>query len=338
MAKKQSTRPDPPPGPDDEDERGSWHLRSAGSWLFAILLWVCGVGGMALFARDGVEVLWANTRGIHGTVTIEKCAHTRSYAICYGPFASTDGSVTLKRLELRTFTHDQPGRKERTALISRSYTHAWASDVKPAEQFIPVAPFAFLALVQTIWMLASLRARKRRKREIAAAIAAKAAAASAAAAAAAAATAQARAEARGHNRIEPPAPEAPGPPRTYPPGPGYVPPPATPAYPAAPAAGPYPPVPAAGPPPQGPPPAFPPAVGRPRPSGPGRVYPSTVSREQPADEYHFDPRRVDFREAPANGASPNGGPVGEEADSGGWQDRPGTPLPRRPARETPEHG
>src|SRR4051812_26144678 len=98
---------------------------------------------MVLFARDGAEVLLANTSGIRGTTVIEKCAHTRSYAICYGPFDSDDGSIH-RRLELRTFSHDQPGRKEPTTLVSKDYTHAWAADVRPAGQFIPVAPFAFL--------------------------------------------------------------------------------------------------------------------------------------------------------------------------------------------------
>ena len=342
MGKKQSTRPEIRAGADDEDERGSWHLRSAGSWFFAIMLWVAGVGGIALFGRDGAEVVYANTQGVHGTVVIDKCAHTKSYALCYGSFDSDDKSVHRDRLELRTFRHDQPGRHEKTALVSKSYPYAWAADVSPLEQFIPVAPFVFLALVQTIWLILSLRARKRRKLAVAAAAAEQLRAASAAAAAAAAATAAARAETRQFNRLDlaPPAPDPPGPPRAYPPGPpaGY---PTTPAgYPAVQHAHPAP-TPVA-PPPTVPPPPVPPQaappVPRPRPTGPGRVYPSSATQQDESSGYRFDPKRVDFREAPHS--KTGGGP----ADPPGWQDLLGTPMPpappqrARPPRETPDHG
>jgi hypothetical protein len=382
VGKKQSTRPETRAGADDEDERGSWHLRTAGSWFFAILLWVAGVGGILLFGRDGAEVVYANLQGIHGTVVIDKCAHTKSYAICYGPFDSDDGSVHRKRLELRTFSHDQPGRHEKTALVSKSYPYAWAADVSPWEQFIPVAPFVFLALVQTIWLILSLRARKRRKLAAAAAATERARAASAAAAAAAAATAAARAETRQFNRIDlaPPAPEPPGPPRAYPPGPpagypttptGYpavqhahpapsppsvpsppspvvpqpvgpsVPSPAAPAVPSP--AVPAPPVPQPAAPPVPPAPSeggstYPPAAGRPRPTGPGRVYPSAATQQGDSSGYRFDPKRVDYREAPHSTTG------GRKADPPGWQDLLGTPMPpappqrARPPRETPDHG
>jgi hypothetical protein len=151
-------------GPEEDEERGSWHLRSGGAWAFALTLWLAGLGGTVLFARNGVEVAMARWVGIPGTVTIDTCAHTRSYALCYGPFDATKGSVHVKRLELRTTRHDQPGRQEKTWLRSRSARHAWASDVSPWRQLIPVIPFALLAVVQSVWISLSWRAWRRRWR------------------------------------------------------------------------------------------------------------------------------------------------------------------------------
>ncbi|GAA1807186.1 hypothetical protein HC028_20440 [Planosporangium flavigriseum] len=156
--------------PAADEERGSWHLRSAGSWTFALLLWLAGLGGAVLFSQDGAEVAWARLNGVPGTVKIEKCAHSSSYALCYGPFDAADGSVRGRRLELRTLHHDRPGTTARTWLPSRTATHAWASDVNPLRQFLPAAPLALLALIQTVWITLSWRAwRQRRRRRIEAA-------------------------------------------------------------------------------------------------------------------------------------------------------------------------
>jgi hypothetical protein len=152
------------PAGSGEDDEGSWQLRSVGAWAFALGLWIVGLGGIALFAQDGIEVAMVRATGIPGTVTIENCAHTRSYTLCYGPFDASNGSVHLKRLELRTIRHDQPGRVERTWLRNRSATHAWASDVSAWDQLIPVAPFVLLGLVQTVWITASWQAWRRRRR------------------------------------------------------------------------------------------------------------------------------------------------------------------------------
>jgi hypothetical protein len=148
----------------DDEERGSWHLRSAGAWTFALALWLAGLGGTPLFARDGIEVGWAHANGVPGTVTIEKCAHSSSYALCYGPFEAADRSVRRPRLELRTIRQDQPGAAVRAWLPSRTAGHGWAGDVDPWRQLLPAAPFAVLTLVQTIWIAASWRAWRRRKR------------------------------------------------------------------------------------------------------------------------------------------------------------------------------
>ncbi|MDT4988192.1 MAG: hypothetical protein QOI74_2286 [Micromonosporaceae bacterium] len=148
----------------DDLDAGSWRLRTAGAWAFAVMLWLAGIGGIAVFSRDGIDVARARWTGIPGTVTIETCAHTRSYALCYGAFEATNGSVHLRRLELRTFRHDQVGRQERTWVRTRSATHAWASDVGPAGELIPTVPFALLALIQTVWLTASWRAGRRNRR------------------------------------------------------------------------------------------------------------------------------------------------------------------------------
>jgi hypothetical protein len=147
-----------------EDDEGSWQLRSVGAWAFALGLWIVGLGGITLFAQDGLEVAVVRSTGIPGTVTIQNCAHTKSYTLCYGPFDASNGSVHLKRLELRTIRHDQPGRVERTWLRNHSATHAWASDVSAWDQLIPVAPFVLLGLIQTVWITASWQAWRRRRR------------------------------------------------------------------------------------------------------------------------------------------------------------------------------
>jgi hypothetical protein len=156
-------RPEPT-GPGEDEDQGSWFLRSGGAWVFALALWLAGVGGIVVFARDGAEVAMARWFGTPGTVTIDTCAHTKNYALCYGPFESSNGSVRIKRLELRTLHHDQPGRQEKTWLRSRSATHAWASDVNPWTQLIPVLPFALLGIIQTVWLTLSWRAWRRRRR------------------------------------------------------------------------------------------------------------------------------------------------------------------------------
>lgn len=374
MAKKKDARPPGPAGVDDEDERGSWHLRTTGSWVFAIVLWIAGVGGTALFARDTVEVLWARTSGIPGVVSIQDCVHSKSYAICYGPFDATDGSVHRKRLELRTFTHNQPGRTEHTALLRRSSTYAWASDVNPWEQFLPATPFAFLSLVQTVWMIASWRSRRKRKR-LAARAAAKAEAARVAGAQAEAArTAAARAEARA-GLLAPPVPPGqpvpPGPPGMGgPPGLSRLPGPHTPpvaapsfasgptaayplvnghgtepAYPPEPATV-HPPGPATAYPPEPAPPGYRRARGAAQPP-PGTTYQPGSSTYQ-ASAYRFDPSRTTFQVPPNGRDDPHIPPADERPPAGEWQDRHGTAPPpgpymprqraRRPHWERPEDG
>jgi hypothetical protein len=155
---------DGPAAAGDDEERGSWHLRGVGAWGFALALWLAGLGGTVVFSQDGLEVGWARMSGVPGTVTIEKCAHSSSYALCYGPFDAADGSVRKQRLELRTIRHDRPGTAERTWLPSRSATHAWASDVNPWRQLLPTTPFALLAVIQTVWITMSWRAGRRRRR------------------------------------------------------------------------------------------------------------------------------------------------------------------------------
>ncbi|HEV7896331.1 MAG TPA: hypothetical protein VGP31_00575 [Planosporangium sp.] len=147
----------------DDEERGSWHLRGVGAWIFALALLLAGLGGTVLYSRDGAEVGWARWQGVAGTVTVENCVHSSSYALCYGPFDSVDGSVHVKRLELRTVRHDRPGRPERTWLPGRTATHAWASDINPWRELLPAAPFALLAWVQTMWLGVSWRAWRRRR-------------------------------------------------------------------------------------------------------------------------------------------------------------------------------
>ncbi|NJC72855.1 hypothetical protein HC031_24500 [Planosporangium thailandense] len=160
MAKE---RVDPAAAADDED-RGSWHLRGVGSWAFALALWLAATGGVGLFSREGIEVALARLGGVPGTVTIENCAHSSSYALCYGPFSAADGSVRRQRIELRTLRHDRPGAVERTWLPDRSATHAWAGDISPWRQLLPAAPFALLTLIQTVWIMLSWRAWRRRRR------------------------------------------------------------------------------------------------------------------------------------------------------------------------------
>jgi hypothetical protein len=155
---------DGPAAAGDDEERGSWHLRGVGAWGFALALWLAGLGGTVVFSQDGLEVGWARMSGVPGTVTIEKCAHSSSYALCYGPFDAADGSVHKQRLELRTIRHDRPGTAERTWLPSRSARHAWASDVNPWRQLLPTTPFALLAVIQTAWITMSWRAWRRRRR------------------------------------------------------------------------------------------------------------------------------------------------------------------------------
>jgi hypothetical protein len=147
-----------------DEERGSWLLRGVGASAFALALWLAGLGGTVLFSQDGIEVGWARTSGVLGSVTIEKCAHSSSYALCYGPFDAADGSVHGRRIELRTLRHDRPGVAERTWLPSRTATHAWADDVNPWRQLLPAVPFALLALIQTAWIALSWRAWQRRRR------------------------------------------------------------------------------------------------------------------------------------------------------------------------------
>jgi hypothetical protein len=149
---------------DDAEQQGSWHLRGVGAWVFALALWLAGLGGTVLFSQEGIEVGWARMSGVPGTVTIENCAHSSSYALCYGRFDAADGSVRRRRLELRTLRHDRPGAAERAWLPGRSATHAWAGDVNPWRQVLPAAPFALLALVQTLWITMSWRSRRRLRR------------------------------------------------------------------------------------------------------------------------------------------------------------------------------
>jgi hypothetical protein len=148
----------------DDEERGSWHLRSAGAWTFALALWLVGLGGTAVFSQDGINVGLARASGVPGTVTLEKCAHSSSYALCYGPFEAADRSVRKPRLELRTLRQDRPGAVVRAWLPNRTASYGWASDVDPWRQLLPMAPFAVLALVQTVWVTLSWRAWRRRKR------------------------------------------------------------------------------------------------------------------------------------------------------------------------------
>jgi hypothetical protein len=152
-----------PAAADDDEDRGSWHLRGVGASFFAFMLLLAGLGGAVLFSRDGIEVGWARWQGVPGIVTIENCAHSSSYALCYGPFDASDGSIRRKRLELRTLRHDRPGRPERTWLPRAGATHAWAADVSPWNQLLPAAPFALLALIQTIWITVSWRGWRRRR-------------------------------------------------------------------------------------------------------------------------------------------------------------------------------
>ena len=155
-------RPAPIDGGDDDE--GSWLLSSGGAFVFALVLWVAGTGGLALFARDGVEVALAHWKGVRGTVVIDRCSHTSAYALCYGPFDAADGSVHVKRLELRTIRHDQPGRHETAWLRDAAAGHAFGSDVNAGTQLIPAAPFALLAAIQTLWLAFSVRAWRRRRK------------------------------------------------------------------------------------------------------------------------------------------------------------------------------
>ncbi|GII24973.1 hypothetical protein [Planosporangium mesophilum] len=144
-----------------DDDHGSWHLRGTGAWIFAAALWLAGLGGTVLYSQDAAEIGWARLRGVPGVVTIENCAHSGSYALCYGPFDATDGSVRVKRVELRTLRNDGPGRHERTWLPSRTARHAWAGDIGPWRELLPAVPFALLASVQTVWLATSWRAWRR---------------------------------------------------------------------------------------------------------------------------------------------------------------------------------
>jgi hypothetical protein len=365
-------------GPGEDEDQDSWHLRSAGAWVFALALWIAGVGGVAVFARDGAEVATARWWGIPGTVTIDTCAHTKNYALCYGPFQASDGSVRIKRLELRTLHHDQPGRQEKTWLRSRSATHAWASDVNPWTQLIPVLPFALLALIQTVWLTLSWRAWRRRRRP--------------------------------HRRQQttgPPPPMAPPvsppmppaasalspesaptaaypllPPGPYPPAPtasGHLPPgaPSVPEH----ATG-YPPEPATGYPSGRPPAGYEPAS---YPAATGRAQPPRGTERPAPGVYRSRPPRVEDTQPPARrppatapvdrpggrpgdrvADRPGDEPGAEDARRAGWQDRRGPTAPpdrfappvppgqyappappdqfapparaRRPHRERPEHG
>ncbi len=352
MAKE---RPQPADPGEDEDQ-GSWLLRSGGAWVFALALWLAGIGGTVVFARDGAEVATARWFGTPGTVTIDTCAHTKNYALCYGPFQATNGSIKIKRLELRTLHHDQPGRQEKTWLRSRSATHAWASDVNPWTQLIPVLPFALLGIVQTGWLALSWRAWRRRRRL------------------------RKRQPALG----PPPGP----PPTTAPVSPPASPPPVltadvapTAAYPLLPP-GPYPPAPTTG---GHLPPGFPnlpapaavyppepagtyptagymPATGRAQPpGGPERPAPGVYRSRPPQVEFTQPPARRPPATAPTDrpgnriGDRPGNQfgdrPGAEDERRAGWEDRqepasppdqfapPAPPLrARRPHRERPEHG
>jgi hypothetical protein len=337
-----------PADPGEDEDQGSWFLRSGGAWVFALALWLAGVGGTVVFARDGAEVAMARWFGTPGTVTIDTCAHTKNYALCYGPFESSNGSVRIKRLELRTLHHDQPGRQEKTWLRSRSATHAWASDVNPWTQLIPVLPFALLGIIQTVWLALSWRAWRRRRqlRKGQQALGPPPATAP---------------------PVSPPAPPSPAltadsaptaaypllPPGPYPPAPTtsghlpagvpYLPTPAT-VYPPEPA-GAYPPGPAAG---------YQPATGRAQPPGGPEPPAPGVYRSRPSRvEYTQPPARRPPATAPADRPGNRVGdrPGAEDERWAGWQDRqepapppdqfapPAPPLrARRPHRERPEHG
>lgn len=332
----------PPTGPGEDDDQGSWHLRSGGAWVFALVLWLAGVGGIAVFARDGTEVAMARWFGTPGTVTIDTCAHTKNYALCYGPFDASDGSIRLKRLELRTLHHDQPGRQEKTWLRSRSATHAWASDVNPWLQLIPVLPFALLALVQTVWLGLSLRAWRRRRRlrgrqqaigppPTTSPVSSPAPPVSAPFSSESAPTAA--------YPLVPPGPYPPAPPTVYPPEPatGY--------QPGQPAAG-Y------------PPDSYRPATGRAQPpGGPEPPAPGVYRSRPPQVEFTQPPVRRPPATAPPDrpGNRPGDRPVDQQGAEdrrwAGWQDRQGPAAPpdqfappapplraRRPHRERPEHG
>jgi hypothetical protein len=357
----------PPTDPGEDDDQGSWHLRSGGAWVFALALWLAGVGGIAVFARDGTEVAMARWFGTPGTVTIDTCAHTKNYALCYGPFEASSGSVRLKRLELRTLHHDQPGRQEKTWLRSRSATHAWASDVNPWTQLIPVLPFALLALVQTVWLGLSLRAWRRRRRlrrsqqavrppPATSPVSSPAPPVSAALSPESAPTAA--------YPLVPPGPYPPAPTASghLPPGAPYAPGPATV----------YPPEPAAGYPPE----SYRSATGRAQPPGGAAPPAPGVYRSRPSQvEFTQPPVRRPPATAPPDrpGNWPGDRPVDQQGAEdrrwAGWQDRQGPAAPpdqfapqappdqfapqappdrfappapplraRRPHRERPEHG
>jgi hypothetical protein len=360
-----------PADPGEDEDQGSWLLRSGGAWVFALALWLAGIGGTVVFARDGAEVAMARWFGTPGTVTIDTCAHTKNYALCYGPFEAGNGSVRIKRLELRTLHHDQPGRQEKTWLRSRSATHAWASDVNPWTQFIPVLPFALLGIIQTVWLGLSLRAWRRRRRL--------------------------------RKRQQAPGPP-PGPPSAPPVSPAA--PPVltadvapTAAYPLLPP-GPYPPAPTAGghlppgfpsvpapaavyPPETYPAAGYQPATGRAQPpGGPERPAPGVYRSRPPQVEFTQPPARRPPATAPVDrpgdrpgdrpldrpgdrpldrpGDRPRDRPGAEDERWAGWQDRQGPAAPpgqfapqappdqfappapplraRRPHRERPEHG
>jgi hypothetical protein len=323
-----------PTDPGEDDDRGSWHLRSGGAWVFALALWLAGVGGIAVFARDGTEVATARWFGTPGTVTIDTCAHTKNYALCYGPFEAGNGSVRLKRLELRTLHHDQPGRQEKTWLRSRSATHAWASDVNPWTQLIPVLPFALLALVQTVWLGLSLRAWRRR-----------------------------RLLHRSQQAVGPPPATSPVSPPAPPVSAALSPESApTAAYPLVPP-GPYPPA----PPTVYPPESYRSATGRAQPPGGPEPPAPGVYRSRPSQvEFTQPPVRRPPAAAPPDrpGNWPGDRPVDQQGAEdrrwAGWQDRQGAAAPpdqfapqappdqfapqapplraRRPHRERPEHG
>jgi hypothetical protein len=372
---KERPRPD---DPGEDEDQGSWFLRGGGAWVFALALWLAGVGGSVVFARDGAEVAMARWFGTPGTVTIDTCAHTKNYALCYGPFEASNGSIRIKRLELRTLHHDQPGRQEKTWLRSRSATHAWASDVNPWTQLIPVLPFALLGIVQTVWLALSLRAwrRRRRLRKRQQALGPPPGQALGPP------PGQALGPPPAGPPISPPAPPSPVltadvaptaaypllPPGPYPPTPSghlppgasYLPTPAT-TYPPEPAGG-YPPGPTAG---------YQPATGRAQPlRGPERPAPGVYRSRPPQVEFTQPPARRPPATAPTDRPSNRIGdrpgdrsgdrPGAEDERWAGWQDRQGPAAPpgqftpqappdqfappapplraRRPHRERPEHG
>jgi len=369
-------RPEPT-GPGEDEDQGSWFLRSGGAWVFALALWLAGVGGIVVFARDGAEVATARWFGTPGTVTIDTCAHTKNYALCYGPFESSNGSVRIKRLELRTLHHDQPGRQEKTWLRSRSATHAWASDVNPWTQLIPVLPFALLGIIQTVWLTLSWRAwrrrRRLRKRERALGPPAAASPVSPPPPAPSPALSLESAPTAAYPLLPPgPYPPAPTTSGHLPPGAQRLPEPAT-VYPPEPA-GAYPPGPTAG---------YQPATGRAQPPGGAEPPAPGVYRSRPPRVEYTQPPA---RRPPATGAVDRPGnrpgdriddrpgdrrgdqfgdefgerPGAEDGRRAGWQDRQGPAAPpghfapqappdqfappapplraRRPHRERPEHG